>query len=198
MNKSHYHKYNPKKDKLNIKYDDYVKIKEKEDKEDYGNINDFKFMFYYILEEITESIIGIRLSLITKIISIYYAYRALKTLHEEIVYNTIQKKGISNINCIFNCICIFTSILLYFSMYKKSYNFMRVCYYVYVIHFCYKLIETILYLYNKLTLKRYHINAIIGIILGLSSSSVINLISTWVIFSYMVYIYNINNKNKTL
>ena len=83
-------------------------------------------------------------------------------------------------------------------MYKKSFNFMRICYYVYVIHFFYKLIETILYLYNKLTLKRYHINAIIGIILGLSSSSVINLISTWVIFSYMVYIYNINNKNKTL
>ena len=46
-------------------------------------------MFYYIPEEITKSIIGIRLSLITKIISIFYAYRALKTLNEEIVYNTI-------------------------------------------------------------------------------------------------------------
>ena len=91
MNKSHYYKYNPKKDKLNIKYDNYLKIKQKEDKEDYENIHDFKFMFYYIPEEITKSIIGIRLSLITKIISIFYAYRALKTLHEEIVYNIIKK-----------------------------------------------------------------------------------------------------------
>ena len=195
MNKSHYHKYNPKKDKLNMKYDDYQKIKQKEDKEDYENIHDFKFM-YYIPEEVTKSIIGIRLSLIAKFISIFYAYRALKTLHEEIAFSTIENKGVNNINCIFNCVCIFTSILLYFSMYKKSFNFMRICYYVYVIHFFYKLIETILYLYNKLTLKRYHINAIIGIILGLSTSSVVNLISTWIIFSYMVYIYNINNKNK--
>ena len=178
-----------------MKYEDYLKIKQKEDKEDYENIHDFKFMFYYIPEEVTKSIIGIRLSLIAKFISIFYAYLALKTLHEEIAFSTIENKGVNNINCIFKCVCIFRPILLYFSMYKKSFNFMTICYYVYVIHFFYKLIETILYLYNKLTLKRYHINAIIGIILGLSTSSVVNLISTWIIFSYMVYIYNINNKN---
>ena len=195
MHKSHNHKYDPKKDKLNINYDEYKQSKEKEDKEDFENKHDFKFMFYYIPEEVTKSIIGIRLSLIVKMISIIYAYRALKSLQEEIAINTVQKKGINNINFIFNAICIFTSILLYFSMYKKSFNFMRFCYYVYVTHFFYKLYETIVYLYFKLTLKRYNINAVLGIIFGLSTSSVINLISTWIIFSYMVYIYNIDKKN---
>ena len=192
MHKSHNHKYEPKKDKLNINYDEYKKIQEKENKKDFENTHDFKFMFYYIPEEITKNIMGIRLSLLIKLVSIFYAYRALKSLREEIAYNTIQKKGINVLNFIFNSICIFTSILLYFSMYKKSFNFMRFSYYVYLFHFFYKLIETILYLYNKLSHKRYHINAIIGIILGLSTSSVLNLISTWIIFSYMVYIYNIN------
>ena len=197
MHRSHNHKYDPKKDKLNINYDEYKKIKEKEDKEDFENIHDFKFMFNYIPEEITKSILGIKLSLIVKFVSIIYAYRALKSLHEEIVINIVQKKSVNNINFIFNSVCIFTSILLYFSMYKKSFNFMRFCYYVYVVHFFYKLFETFFYLYAKLTHKRYHINAIIGIILGLSTSSVINLISTWIIFSYMVYIYNIDHKSKT-
>ena len=194
MHKSHTHKYDPKKDKQNINYDEYMKLKEKEDKEDFENIHDFKFLFYYIPEEITKSILEIRLSLLVKLVSIFYAYRALKSLHEEITYNTIQKKSINSLNFIFNSICIFTSILLYFSMYKKSFNFMRFGYYVYMFHFFYKLFETILYLNNKLTHKKYNINSIIGIILGLSTSSIINLISTWIIFSYMVYIYNINNK----
>ena len=196
MHKSHTHKYDPKKDKQNINYDEYMKLKEKEDKEDFENIHDFKFLFYYIPEEITKSILEIRLSLLVKLVSIFYTYRALKSLHEEITYNTIQKKSINSLNFIFNSICIFTSILLYFSMYKKSFNFMRFCYHVYVFHFFYKLIEAILYLYNRLSHKRYHINAIIGIILGLSTSSVLNLISTWIIFSYMVYIYNINYGKK--
>ena len=198
MHKSHTHKYDPKKDKQNINYDEYMKLKEKEDKEDFENIHDFKFMFYYLPEEITKSILGIRLSLVVKLVSIFYAYRALKSLHEEITYNTVQRKGVNTLNFIFNSICIFTSILLYFSIYKKSYNFMKFCYYVYVVHFFYKLFETIFYLYIKLTRKRYNINAIIGIILGLSTSSVLNLISTWIIFSYMAYIYNITHKNKNV
>ena len=196
MRKSHNHKYEPKKDKLNMNYDEFKKIQEKENKKDFENVHDFKFIFYYIPEEITKNIMGIRLNLLVKLVSIYYSYRALKSLHEEITYNTIQKKGINTLNFIFNSVCIFTSLLLYFSMYKKSFNFMRFCYYVYVFHFFYKLLETILYLYNRLSHKRYHINAIIGIILGLSTSSVLNLISTWIIFSYMVYIYNISYEKK--
>ena len=198
MHKSHNHKYEPKKDKLNMNYDEFKKKQEKENKKDFENIHDFKFIFYYLPEEITKHIMGIRLSLLVKLVSIFYAYRALKSLHEEITYNTIQKKGINTLNFIFNSVCIFTSLLLYFSMYKKSFNFMRFCYYVYVFHFFYKLIETILYLYNRLSHKRYHINAIIGIILGLSISSVLNLISTWIIFSYMVYIYNISYEKKNV
>ena len=195
MHKSHYHKYDPKKDKLNINYDDYKKMKAQEDKKDYENIHDFKFMFYYMPEEITKSIIGIRLSFLVKFISIIYAYRALKSLQQQIAYSNIKENGLNHIYLFFNALCIFTSILLYFSMYKKSFNFMRFCYYVYVIHFFYKLCETCTYLYTKLSHKRYNLNAVIGIILGLSTSSVINLISTWIIFSYMVYIYNIYHKD---
>ena len=195
MHKNHNYKYDPKKDKLNLNYDDYKKMKAKEDKEDYENVHDFKFMFYYIPEEITKSIIGIRLSLLVKFISIIYAYRALRSLQEQLNFNNLKNNGVNNLYFFFNALCIFTSILLYFSMYKKSFNFMRFCYYVYVIHFFYKLFETCTYLYTKLSHKRYNINAVIGIILGLSTSSVINLISTWLIFSYMVYIYNIEHKN---
>ena len=198
MQRSHSHKYDPKKDRQNMNYEEFKKLKEKEMKEDFENIHDFKFMFYYIPEEVTRSIIGIRLALIVKFVSIYYAYRALKSLREDINYSRIQEENINALNFLFNSVCIFTSILLYFSMYKKSYNFMNFCYYVYMAHFFYKLFETIFYLYTKLTHKRFHINAIIGIILGLSTSSVLNLISTWFIFSYMVYIYNISHKNKNV
>ena len=190
MNVNHNDENKPKKDKLNLTYDEYKKIKGKEEKKDFINENDFKFMFYYIPEEVTSGFLGIRLSFVIKFVSIFYAYRALKAVHEEINYYSRNNQNINIINCILNVLCIFTSILLYVSMYKKSYNFTRFCYYVYVGHFFYKLFETINYLYNKLSLKRYNINAFIGIILGLSTSSVLNLISTWFIFSYMVYTHN--------
>lgn len=195
MKKSHYHKYDPTRDKLNINYEEYKKIKEQEDLKDYENIHDFKFFLYYIPESITKSVLGIRLSLIVKIISLIYAYRSLKSLRNQIALLSIEK-NINYINFILNALCIFTSILLYFSMYKKSYNFMRFSYYVYVFHFFYKLVETCIYLFYKLSRKRYNIYSFMGIILGLSTSSVVNLISTWIIFSYMVYIYNINEEKK--
>ena len=196
MHKHHHEfQYDPAKDKLNINYDEYKKMKEKEDKKDYENIHDFKFFFYYIPESITKSVLGIRLSLIVKIISLIYAYRSLVSLRNQVVLLSIEN-SINYINFILNCLCIFTSILLYFSMYKKSYNFMRICYYVYIFHFFYKFCETCHYLYYKLSRQRYNINSLIGIILGLSTSSVVNLISTWIIFSYMVYIYNINEMKK--
>lgn len=196
--KSSNYKYDPKKDRLNINYDDYKKSKLQESTIDYENKYDFKFMFYYIPEEITHSILGVKLSLIVKFISIIYAYRALRSLHDQIENFTIMKNNMNLINLAFNTLCIFTSILLYFSMYKKSYSFMKLCYYVYVAHFFYKLIETFVYIFDKLSRKKYHINAVIGIILGLSTSSVLNLCSTWIIFSYMVYLYNITKDKSTL
>ena len=195
MSKNHNYKYDPKKDKLNINYEEYQAMKKKEDSKDYINTHNFKFFFHYIPETITKSVLGIRLSLIVKIISLVYAYRSLVSFRNQIVLLTVEK-SINYINFILNALCIFTSILLYFSMYKKSYNFMKVCYYVYIFHFFYKLSETCHYLYYKLSRKKYNINSFIGIILGLSTSSVVNLISTWIIFSYMVYIYNINDTKK--
>ena len=193
MRKSHYHKYDPAKDKLNINYEEYKKQKEQEVLKDYENVHDFKFLFYYIPESITKSIIGIRLSLIVKIISLIYAYRSLVSLRDQIILLSIEK-SLNYLNFILNALCIFTSILLYFSLYKKSFNFMRLSYYVYLFHFVYKFVESCFYLYYKLSKKRYNIYSLLGIILGLSTSSVINLISTWIIFSHMVYIYNINKE----
>ena len=64
-----YNKYDPKKDKLNINYEQYQKMKELEENKNFQNTNDFKFMFSYIPEEVTKSVLGIRLSLIVKIVS---------------------------------------------------------------------------------------------------------------------------------
>ena len=194
MYKNQY-KYDPKDDKLNINYDEYKKKKEEEEMKDYENTHDFKFLFHYIPESITKSVLGIRLSLVVKIISLTYSYRSMVSLREQIKLLSIED-NINYINFILNAICIFTSILLYFSMYKKSYNFMKFSYYVYVFHFFYKLCETCYYLYYKLSRKRYNINSLIGIILGLSISSLINLLSTWIIFCYMVYIFNIKEDKK--
>lgn len=190
MSKTNKFKYDPKKDKLNINYDDYKKKQSIENLKDYKNKHNFKFMFYYIPEEITKSIIGIKLTLVVKFISIIYAYRALKSLHEQIETFSLTQTKLDIMNLMFNIICIFTSIMLYFSLYKKSYGFMTFCYYVYMFHFFYKLVETIIYLFQKLSHKRYQITAVIGVILGLSTSSVLNLCCTWIIFSYMVYLYN--------
>ena len=190
----HRYKYNPKEDKLNINYDDYKKKEEEEDLKHYENIHDFKFMFYHIPESITKSIFGIRLELIVKILSLIYAYHSLISLRKQILLYSIEK-NINYLNFILNSLCIFTSILLYFSMYKKSYNFLRFSYFVYVFHFFNKFYETCYYLFYKLSKKKYNnLNSLIGIIIGLSISSVINLISTWLIFSYMVYLYNIKEK----
>ena len=185
MTKEHQHKYNPKEDKLNLNYDEYKSMQEKEETKDYENKYDFKFMFYYIPELITKSLLGFKLNLVVKIISLIYSYRSLVSLRDQVLLLSIEH-SINYINFALNSICIFTSILLYFSMYKKSYNFMVFSYYVYVLHFFYKLSKK----------KIYNINSLIGTILGLSTSSVINLISTWIIFSYMVYIYNINKEKK--
>ena len=193
MHKSHYNKYDPKKDKLNINYEQYQKMKELEENKNFQNTNDFKFMFFYIPEEITKSVLGIRLSLIVKIVSLIYSYSSMLSLREQIAILS-RENNINYINFILNALSIFTSIFIYFSMFKKSYSFVRFCYYVYVFHFHYKLIETIIYLFFNLSRKKYKIKSIFAIILGLSGSSIINFISTWLIFCYMVYIYNINNK----
>lgn len=188
-----YNKYDPKKDKLNINYEQYQKMKELEENKNFQNTNDFKFMFSYIPEEVTKSVLGIRLSLIVKIVSLIYSYSSMLSLREQIAILS-REDYINYINFILNALSVFTSIFLYFSMLKKSYSFVRLCYYVYVFHFHYKLIETIIYLFSNLSRKKYKIKSIIAIILGLSGSSIINFISTWLIFCYMVYIYNINNK----
>ncbi len=134
--------------------------------------------------------------MLVKFVSIIYAYRALKSLHEHIEIFNYGKADLSLVNIVFNGLCIFTSIMLYFSMYKKSYSFMCFGYYVYLFHAFVKMYETLIYIFEKLSQRKANINVIIGVILGLSTSSVLNICSTWIIFSYMVYIYNICHKEQ--
>ena len=148
-----YNKYDPKKDKLNINYEQYQKMKELEENKNFQNTNDFKFMFSYIPEEVTKSVLGIRLSLIVKIVSLIYSYSSMLSLREQIAILS-REDYINYINFILNALSVFTSIFLYFSMLKKSYSFVRLCYYVYVFHFHYKLIETIIYLFSNLSRKK--------------------------------------------
>ena len=91
MSKNQDVKYDPKKDKLNINYDEFKKMKKKEESKDYLNVHDFKFFFYYIPESITQSVLGIRLGLIVKIMSLVYAYRSMVSLRNQIVLLTVEK-----------------------------------------------------------------------------------------------------------
>jgi hypothetical protein len=104
-----------------------------------------------------------------------------------------NNKNISNkfqFNLIINYIFILTSILLYISLYKYSKIITTISYYIYVFFLGYKI-----YLYGKvlnIKLKAHHypINALMGVIIGLSLNSIAHFFCTWIIFSYMVFTYN--------
>jgi hypothetical protein len=93
-------------------------------------------------------------------------------------------------NLIINYICVFTSILLYISIYKFSRVVTTIAYYVYFFHFGYKLYMSGKILLNDIQKHNYPINALIGIILGLTVGSIINCFSTWIVFSHMVFTFN--------
>lgn len=165
------------------------------DKEDFENNDKLKFIFFFEPKEVTQSIFNIKLSFLVKIVAVIYAYRASKSFHKEIQMYIMGYSEINKINLILNGICIFASILIYFSMQKKNINFINFGYYVYLFHYFIKLFETFIYVLKILTSKN-KISAIFGSILGLGISSIANFLSTWIMFSQKVYCHNINKKEK--
>ena len=165
------------------------------DKEDYENTHKLKFVFYFEPKEVTRSIFSIKLSFLVKLISIIYAYRAMKSLHDEIQMYFFINGNINYLTCIFNTICICTSIMIYLSMQKESSKFMNIGYYVYLFHYLIKLFDVFVHIIQMITHKR-KISSICGAVLGLGMSSVVNFISSWIMFSQWVYSYNISHKEK--
>lgn len=165
------------------------------DKEDYENNHKLKFVFCFVPKEVTRSIFSIKLSFLVKLISIIYAYRAMKSLHDEIQAYFFINGHIHYLTCIFNAICVCTSIMIYLSMQNESSRFMSIGYYVYLFHYLIKLFDVFVHIIQMITHKR-KIASIFGAVLGLGMSSVVNFISTWIMFSQWVYSYNISYKEK--
>lgn len=169
-----------------------TKINSSEKKEEdplYLNNFKFKFLFCYTPKKIFQDSLNFSLTFYVRLICIIYALRS-STIFNQIKYHQYH----IDYNFIINCICIFTSFFLYLSIFKHSRKISTFAYYIYLIHFLLKLYTSSkMFLYN---LERYHYTkqALIGTILGLSTGSCINLCSTWIIFSYMVFTYNIKNK----
>ena len=169
-----------------------TKINSSQKKEEdplYMNPLKFKFLFFYTPKKIFQDSIGFSLTFYVRLICIIYALRA-STIYNQIKYHPNQ----IDYNFIINCICILTSFSLYISLFKHSRKISTFAYYIYLIHFLLKLFTSArMFLYN---LQKYHYTkqALIGTILGLSTGSSINFCSTWIIFSYMVFTYNIKNK----
>ena len=155
----------------------------------YMNTLKFKFLFFYTPKKIFQDSIGFSLTFYVRLICIIYALRA------STIYNQIKNSHILiDYNFIINCICIFTSFFLYISLYKHSRKISTFAYYIYLIHFFLKLFTSAKMLLSNLQKYHYTKQALIGTILGLSTGSSINFCSTWIIFSYMIFTYNIKNK----
>ena len=155
----------------------------------YMNTLKFKFLFFYTPKKIFQDSLGFSLTFYVRLICIIYALRA------STIYNQIKNHHfLINYNFIINCICIFTSFFLYISLYKHSRKISTFAYYIYLIHFFLKLFTSAKMLLSNLQKYHYTKQALIGIILGLSTGSCINFCSTWIIFSYMIFTYNIKNK----
>jgi hypothetical protein len=152
----------------------------------YNNISNFKFLFIYKPSKVYQKRFNISLHFLIRLISIIYGLSSLSFLYEnnKIISNKFQ------FNLIINYIFILTSILLYISLYKYSKIITTISYYIYVFFLGYKI-----YLYGKvlnIKLKAHHypINALMGVIIGLSLNSIAHFFCTWIIFSYMVFTYN--------
>ena len=159
----------------------------------YNNIFKFKFLFFFKPSKVYQKRFNITLHFLIRLISIIYGFSSLSFLYE----NRKNKSNKFEFNLIINYIFIFTSIFLYISLNIYSKIITTISYYIYVFFLGYKI-----YLYGKILnikLKGHHypINALIGVIIGLSLNSIAHLFCTWIIFSYMVFSYNYKKYSQT-
>ena len=168
-----------------------AKKKKEENDRLYKNPFQFKFLFVISPNTIYQESIGLSLKFLLRLISIIYALRALSSSYEQIKYNPNE----FDYNLIINYICIFTSVFLYLSIYKYSRTISTIAYYIFVFHLGLKIYMSIKILIIDVQTHNYPLNAFIGIILGLLTGSLINLFSTWIVFSHMVFTYNYKKYN---
>lgn len=157
-------------------------------------LNPFKFKFLFLFKpyKIYKESIGLSLKIMIRMVSIIYALRAISSS-----YNHIYFESKIDYNLIINFICIITSFLLYLSLFKLSRTITTIAYYIFLFHLGFKIFISGKILIIDVQTHHYPINAFIGIILGLSSGSLINLYCTWIVFSYMVYTFNYKKYNPT-
>lgn len=170
-----------------------MSTKKKDDIELYKNSHRFKFVFLITPDSVTKSHFGLSLVFLLKVIAIIYSFRALTTTFHSFSNPNLK---MDNIDLFFNYLCIVTALLQYIAIYTKSYIISYSIYLVYFSHFLLKAWMSSFILYKKLTLGKMMFNTFLGVSLGLSFGTLINLISTWIIFSYFVYCYNYNHLNK--
>ena len=155
------------------------------DDELFINYDDFKFLFIIKKKVVLDKFMNFSLSFLVKAVALIYSFRSLAVLNDSLKYSEHI-----DFNCLFNFLCIFTSILLYISIFLKSYFISFISYYIYFLHFLIKFIMSIKLLNENTKKHKYPPNALIGIILGLSVGTTLNIISTYIVFSHMVYNYN--------
>ena len=172
---NHHHSHHYQKSKSETNEDNSLFI----------NIDDFKFLFFIKKEVVLDKFMNLSLNFLVKAVALIYSFRSLAVLNESIKYG--EK---IDFNCLFNFICIIISILLYISIFIKSYFISFISYYIYFLHFLIKFIMSIILLNENTKKHKYPLNALIGIILGLSVGTTLNIISTYIVFSHMVYNYN--------
>ena len=190
-NSNTHHHHNHTNNNPKLTEEEIEKKKKEENDRLYKNPFQFKFLFVINPNNIYQESIGLSLKFLLRLITIIYALRALSSSYEQLKYNQTEL----DYNLIINYICIFTSILLYLSIYKYSRTISTISYYIFVFHLGFKIYMSIKILIIDIQTHNYPLNAFIGILLGLLTGSLINFFSTWIVFSHMVFTYNYKKYN---
>ena len=190
-NSNIHHHHNHTNNNPKLTEEEIEKKKKEENDRLYKNPFQFKFLFVINPEKIYQESLGLSLKFLLRLITIIYALRALSSSYEQLKYNQTEL----DYNLIINYICIFTSILLYLSIYKYSRTISTISYYIFVFHLGFKIYMSIKILIIDIQTHNYPLNAFIGILLGLLTGSLINFFSTWIVFSHMVFTYNYKKYN---
>ena len=167
-------------------------MKNKEEYELYKNTYNFRFLFLGKSPKgVLISLFGISLPTLNTIVALIYGLRAIPPILQ---FFSAPSKPIQ-LYLIVNICCLITSIFQLISIKTKLYKYTRSTYLVHGVHFIGKVLSSILLLTNKLNTAKT-ISALIGMGLGLMVGSTINFISVYIVYSYMVYCYNLEMKSK--
>lgn len=156
-------------------------------------INKPNYNFFFIIKprKVLHSFLGLSLSFIARFLAIIYAFRSFQGIAQ--YFNSSINQSI--LNLALNAISIITFFLLYMSIYLKNCTAAVWVYYSYFLHFIIKLLMSCNLLIQRIMIGKYLFNVIVGAGIGLFVGSFINLMSAWIMFSFMVYSYNVEEQN---